>query len=396
VVGLKEASEMRRTVMARRTVVRGLLGLGVAFGCALGGAAGASAQELVIGVIAPLTGSKAEQGMQFKEGAELAVADLNRAGGVLGRQLRVELLDDEGQPKNAAAAAQKLAANRNVIGVIGPSSTASCRAALPILERARLVTISPSASTASLVTDHKYMYLMSPAIPFYGPLVPRFAQVELGAKRLAIVKVKDDWGLGVSKATADYARANGMTVVAEVEYAQGDRDFKSQMTAVKAQNPDVIILNTHYTEGAIITKQARELGLAVPILAQGTNVYPQYAEIAGSTAEGALGWVDFLATLDDPGVKRAVAKFQAAYGKPALNYHITSYDGVMVIADAIKKVGNAEDREVIARTVGQLKDFAGLVGKISYDAERLPVRDLFWTTVKGGKWVLYQPTKFKM
>jgi branched-chain amino acid transport system substrate-binding protein len=168
------------------------------------------------------------------------------------------------------------------------------------------------------------------------------------------------------------------------------------MTAVKAQNPDVIILNTHYTEGAIITKQARELGLAVPILAQGTNVYPQYAEIAGSTAEGALGWVDFLATLDDPGVKRAVAKFQAAYGKPALNYHITSYDGVMVIADAIKKVGNAEDREVIARTVGQLKDFAGLVGKISYDAERLPVRDLFWTTVKGGKWVLYQPTKFKM
>ncbi len=172
------------------------------------------------------------------------------------------------------------------------------------------------------------MYLMSPAIPFYGPLVPRFAQVELGAKRIAIVKVKDDWGLGVSKATADYARANGMTVVAEVEYAQGDRDFKSHMTAVKAQNPDVIILNTHYTEGAILTKQARELGLTVPIVAQGTNVYPQYAEIAGATAEGALGWVDFLATLDDPGVKRAVAKFQAAYGKPPLNYHVTSYDGV--------------------------------------------------------------------
>jgi branched-chain amino acid transport system substrate-binding protein len=98
---------------------------------------------------------------------------------------------------------------------------------------------------------------MSPAIPFYGPLVPKFAQTELGAKRIAIVKVKDDWGLGVSKVTGDYARANGMTVVAEVEYAQGDRDFKSHMTAVKAQNPDVIILNTHYTEGAILTKQAR-------------------------------------------------------------------------------------------------------------------------------------------
>src|SRR5581483_9603988 len=113
----------------------------------------AAAQDVVIGVIAPLTGSKAEQGMQFKEGAELAVADLNKAGGVLGRQLRLEILDDEGQPKNAVAAAQKLAANRAVVGVIGPSSTASVKAALPILERAKLVTISPSASTASLVTE---------------------------------------------------------------------------------------------------------------------------------------------------------------------------------------------------------------------------------------------------
>jgi branched-chain amino acid transport system substrate-binding protein len=382
--------------MTRRTFLRSTITLGAALALAGGPAGVAAAQELVIGVIAPLTGSKAEQGMQFKEGAELAVADLNKAGGVLGRQVRLELLDDEGQPKNAAAAAQKLAATRGVVGVIGPSSTASCRAALPILERARLVTVSPSASTASLVTDHKYMYLMSPAIPFYGPLVPKFAQLELGAKRVAIVKVKDDWGLGVSKATADYARANGMSVVAEVEYAQGDRDFKPHVTAIKAQNPDVVILNTHYTEGAIITKQARELGLTAPIVVQGTNVYPQYAEIAGAAAEGSLGWVDFLASLDDPGVKRAVAKFQAAFGHPPLNYHITSYDGVMVIADAIRKVGNAEDREAIARAVGQLRDFPGLVGKVSYDDQRLPVRELFWTSVKDGKWVLYRPTKFKM
>ncbi len=348
----------------------------------------AAAQDVVIGVIAPLTGSKAEQGMQFKEGAELAVADLNKAGGVLGRQLRLEILDDEGQPKNAVAAAQKLAANRAVVGVIGPSSTASVKAALPILERAKLVTISPSASTASLVTEHRYMYLLSPAIPFYGPLVPRFAQRELGAKRIAIVKVKDDWGLGVSRATSEYARQNGMAVVAEVEYAQGDRDFKSHVTAVKEKNPDVVILNTHYTEGAIITKQARELGLTAPIVAQGTNVYPQYIEIAGPAAEGVVGWVDFLASLDDPGVKRAVAKFQAAYGKPPLNYHITSYDAVGIIADAIRKVGNTEDREKIAATVGQLHDYPGVAGKISYDAQRLPVRELFWTVVKDGKWVL--------
>ena len=95
--------------MTGRAIVRAVLGIAAALGCVLGGAAGAAAQELVIGVIAPLTGSKAEQGMQFKEGAELAVADLNKAGGVLGRQVRLELLDDEGQPKNAAAAAQKLA-----------------------------------------------------------------------------------------------------------------------------------------------------------------------------------------------------------------------------------------------------------------------------------------------
>lgn len=366
---------------------------GVVLGLAVALCGPAWAADIVIGVIAPLTGSKAEQGLQFKEGAELAVADINKAGGLLGRSIRLELLDDEGQPKNAAFAAQKLAANRSVVGVIGPSSTASCRAALPILERAKIVAISPSASTPSLVTEHRFMYLMSPPIPYYASLIAKFAQKELGAKRVGVVKVKDDWGLGVSKATADFARQNGMTIVAEAEFAQGDRDFKAHVTALKAQNPDVLILNTHYTEGAILTKQARELGITTPILVQPTGVYPQYVEIAGRAAEGTVGLVDFLATLDDANVKRAVAKFQAVTGKAPLNYTIISYDAVHAIADTVRKVGNTDDREALTRTLGQLRDFSGLVGKISYDEQRLPLREMFWTVVKDGKWVLYRPTK---
>lgn len=162
----------------RRTLVQGG---GIVAGAALGlrlpgltalalqDAPAACPAEIVIGVIAPLTGGKAEQGQQFKEGAEVAVAEINAAGGINGSTLRLEILDDQGQPNEAVAAAQRLASNADVYGIIGPSSTASSSAAIPVLERAQIVAISPSASTPTLVTDNKDFYIMSLPTTSYGP-----------------------------------------------------------------------------------------------------------------------------------------------------------------------------------------------------------------------------------
>jgi branched-chain amino acid transport system substrate-binding protein len=343
--------------------------------------------EIVIGVIAPVTGSKAEQGQQFTEGAQVAVDEINAAGGVNGSTLKLEILDDQGEPNQAVAAAQKLAAEENVYAVIGPSSTASSSAAIPVLERATITAISPSASTPSLVTDNTHFYIMSLPLSTYGPLVPKFAADKFGAKDLAVIHVKDDWGENVTTMAKEWSDANSVPIVADASYTQGDRDFKAQITSLLDKDPDALILNTHYTEGALITRQARELGYDGPIVAQGTNVYPQFIELAEDAAEGVVGWTDFLASLDTEAVKQAVDKFQQAIGKEPLQYHISTYDAVKILAQALGQVGC--DREALSTTVGQTKDFPGLVGPMSFNADRLPEKELFWVEVKDGEWTLF-------
>ncbi|MGH2618207.1 MAG: ABC transporter substrate-binding protein, partial [Thermomicrobiales bacterium] len=384
------------TTVNRRRLLRGssaaaamALGLRVP-GLALArqdGAPAACPAEIVIGVIAPVTGSKAEQGQQFTEGAEVAVNEINEAGGVNGSLFRLEILDDQGLPNEAVAAAQKLVSNNDVFAVIGPSSTASSSAAIPVLERAQITTISPSASTPSLVTDNQHFYIMSLPLSAYGPLVPQFAAEKFGAEDLAIIHVKDDWGENVTSIAKEWSDANGVPIVAEANYTQGDRDFKAQLTAMLDKDPDALVLNTHYTEGALITRQARELGYEGPIVAQGTNVYPQFIELAEDAAEGVVGWTDFLASLDTEPVQQTVEKFQQAIGKEPLQYHVSTYDAVKILAQTLSQVGC--NREVLSTTVGQTQDFPGLVGPMSFNAERLPEKELFWVEVKDGQWALF-------
>lgn len=342
--------------------------------------------EIGLGVIAPLTGSKAEQGQQFTEGAKVAVDEINAAGGIHGSKLQLQALDDQGQPNEAVAAAQRLASSSNVFAVIGPSSTASSSAVIPVLRRAKIVAISPSASTPSLVTKNTHFYIMSLDLGAYGPLVPKYAVERFGAHNLAIIHVKDDWGEAVTKVEKEWAAAKNIPVVADAVYTQGDRDFKAQLTVMLEKKPDALILNTHYTEGALIVRQARQLGFTGPIVAQGTTVYPQFIELAGSSAAGVVSWTDFLSTLNSKPVVQADEKFKKAIGKEPLQYHISTYDAVMILKKAFQTVGC--DRDKLTTAVADTKDFPGIVGEVSFNAERLPEKKIFWVEVKNGQWSL--------
>jgi branched-chain amino acid transport system substrate-binding protein len=342
--------------------------------------------EIGLGVIAPLTGSKAEQGQQFTEGAKVAVDEINAAGGIHGSKLQLQALDDQGQPNEAVAAAQRLASSSNVFAVIGPSSTASSSAVIPVLRRAKIVAISPSASTPSLVTKNTHFYIMSLDLGAYGPLVPKYAVERFGAHNLAIIHVKDDWGEAVTKVEKEWAAAKNIPVVADAVYTQGDRDFKAQLTVMLEKKPDALILNTHYTEGALIVRQARQLGFTGPIVAQGTTVYPQFIELAGTSAAGVVSWTDFLSTLESKTVVQADEKFKKAIGKEPLQYHISTYDAVMILKKALQTVGC--DRDKLTTAVADTKDFPGIVGEVSFNAERLPEKKIFWVEVKNGQWSL--------
>jgi branched-chain amino acid transport system substrate-binding protein len=236
------------------------------------------------------------------------------------------------------------------------------------------------------VTKNTHFYIMSLDLGAYGPLVPKYAVDRYSAHNLAIIHVKDDWGEAVTKVEKEWAAAKNIPIVADSVYTQGDRDFKAQLTVMLEKKPDALILNTHYTEGALIVRQARQLGYTGPVVAQGTNVYPQFIELGGSSANGVVGWTDFLSTLDSEPVSKADQKFRKAIGKEPLQYHITTYDAVMILKKALQAVGC--DREKLTTAVADTKDFPGIVGKVSFNAERLPEKKIFWVEVKDGKWVL--------
>jgi len=350
----------------------------------------ASEGEVLIGVIAPMTGGKADQGQQFREGVELAVADLNAEGGILGRSVDFLVLDDRGEPNEAAAAAQRLVATPRVVGVIGPSSTASSSAVAPILEKARMPTISPSASTRRLVTDNRCFYLMTLPMASYAPGVPETAVEVFGARDLAVIHVRDDWGRGVTELVDRWAGEAGVPVVGEASFTQGARFFKAQLTALFAARPDALVLNTHYVEGGLITRQARDLGYEGPIVAQGTVVYPPFLDLAGDAADGVVSWVSFLPTLPIPSVQRAVEKFRSAFGDPPQQYHVNAYDAVGVLAAAFERVGSFEEGAAVCEAVGRTRDYPGIVGPFSYDERRLPEKELFWVVAREGEWRLFE------
>jgi len=349
-----------KTLMLQGSALAAALTLSLSFSTLPALAQKACPAEIGLGVIAPVTGSKAEQGQQFTEGAKVAIDEINAAGGINGSKLQLQILDDQGQPNEAVAAAQRLASNSDVYAVIGPSSTASSSAAIPVLKRAKLVAISPSASTPSLVTKNTHFYIMSLDLGAYGPLVPKYAADRFGAHNVAIIHVKDDWGEAVTKVEKEWAAAKNIPIVADAVYTQGDRDFKAQLTVILEKKPEALVLNTHYTEGALITRQARQLGFTGPIVGQGTIVYPQFIELAGSSASGVVSWTDFLSTLNTEPVIKANEKFKKATGKEPLQYHISTYDAVMILTKALQTVGC--DRDKLTTAVADTKDFPGIVG----------------------------------
>jgi len=345
-------------------------------------------EEVILGLIAPLTGSKADQGRQFKEGAEAAVKVINEEGGILGHPVRLEIIDDEGRPENAANAASRLAAMDGVIAVVGPSSTASVSAAAPILQDAGLILWSPAASTGSLVTENQLVYIIANPISVYAKYMPAYAQETLGATKVAIINVSDDWGRNVTNAQLEILDDYGLEAVEVTSYTQGDREFRSQITAMMAENPDVLFLNCHYTEGALITKQTRDLGYDVPILVQATCVYPQFLEIAGEQGEGVVSFDSY------PPSDSAIRQEKTAWWKETFGYadfetyHINSYDIVMMYKYAFEEVGNFDDVEAVAEVIGNISGFQGILVERTHDENRLPASDVFYPiVVRDGAWV---------
>ncbi len=340
-------------------------------------------EEVKIGVILPMTGAVAAFGQMTWEGIELA-NELRPT--VLGKPVKLILLDNKSDKVEAANTASRLIEKEHVVAAIGAVASSNTLSAAPIFEKAKVPLITP-ASTNPLVTQgRKFIFRACFIDPFQGQVAAKFAINNLKAKKAAIlVDIAQDYCVGLANFFEKNFKAMGGEIVSKTFCKTGDQDFSAQLTTIKAKNPDVIYIPNYYTEDALIAKQAREMGITAPLLSGDGAQAPQLIEIGGKAVEGMYYTTHFneKAVNTELG-KKYVEVYHKKYNKSPNALGALGFDAYYILLDAIERVKSLDPvkiRDGIANT----KDFKGVTGVITIDEHGNAVKSAVIETVKNGK-----------
>jgi branched-chain amino acid transport system substrate-binding protein len=347
----------------------------------------ALAETIKIGEFASLTGKQASFGQTNHRGAVFAVEEINAAGGVLGRKLELVTEDTRSMPGEAATVVKKLITRDKVIAIVGETGSSAALEAAPLCQNAGVPMISATATNPRVTEAGDYIFRACYIDPFQGTVLAKFARQTLKASRVALlVSNGNAYSVGLAKYFREHFTGDGSAIIAEQKYSEGDKDFRAQLTSIKGTNPDAIFATGDYAESALICVQARQLGLTVPIFGGDTWDSPALVEIGGQSVEGGYFSAHFSPDSSDPAVKTFVQRFQTRWGQSPDTGTSLGYDAVMVLADAIRRAGSAEGAK-IRHALATTKDFPGVTGRITIDAQRNASKSAVIFTVKNGKFV---------
>src|SRR5437868_11397497 len=330
------------------------------------------AQDIVIGEFASLTGSEATFGINSSNGVELAKQEINNAGGVLGRKIKTVIEDDQSKPGQPSAAVKKLIASDKAIAIVGEIASSRSLEAAPIGQEAKIPMVSPGSTNPRVTEVGNYVFRVCFIDPFQGTVMAKFALDQLHAKKVAVLQdVKSDYSQGLAKFFSDYFKAHGGEIVSDRFYSGGgtDRDFRAQLTAIKVAGPDAIFVPGYYTEAGLIAKQARSLGIKVPLLGGGGRDSPKLSEIGGSAMDGCFFSTHFSPQDTNPKVQDFVKKYREKFNAMPDGMAPLGYDAMMILAEAFKTAGGTDGAKV-REALTNVKDYEGVTGKITIDNKR--------------------------
>lgn len=338
------------------------------------GGGSSDAAEILFGEVASLTGPEATFGQSQSRGIALAVREINEAGGVLGRPIRVITYDNQGRPTESAAAANRLVVRDKVHVLLGEVASSRSLAMAPIAEEHRVPMITP-ASTNPRVTEGKdWVFRVCFIDPFQGKVMAKFAREELGLSRVAVLRdVRNDYSVGLANFFVEAFRELGGTVVIDQSYSAGDIDFRSQLTEIRAREPEGIYVPGYYTDVGLIARQARELGMKVPLMGGDGWDSSKLYEIGGEALDGSYFSNHYSFENPDPVVQTFITKYREAYGEVPDALAALGYDAARLAADAIARVGSL-DRPAIRYALATTRDFRGVTGTITMDEQHNPVK----------------------
>lgn len=368
------------------TVASLALGALLLAGCGKPAGDESGAESIAIGEFASLTGKEAAFGQSSHKGTALAIEELNAAGGLLGRKIKFTYDDNRSTPGESATIVKKLITRDNVVAVLGEVASGRSLEAAPICQANKIPMISPSSTNPKVTETGDYIFRVCFTDSFQGKLLAEFTKRSLKAQKVAILSdVSAPYSVGLAKYFKEPFVANGGQVVSEQKYTGGDKDFKAQLTAIKAANPDAICVPGYYTEAGLIVAQARQLGMTVPLFGGDGWEAPELIQIGQEALEGTYYSTHFSAENQEPKIQKFVQAYRAKHnGETPDAMAALGYDSAMVLAGAITRAGTTESaklRDAIAAT----KDYDGLTGKTTLNAQRDATKSAVIITVKDGK-----------
>ncbi len=352
------------------TKVGGFAGLAV-MAFALASCAKSSGDTVKIGGVAPLSGGVAVYGVECKNGIDLAVEEINAAGGIAGKKVEFICEDDEGSPDKTVNAFKKLITKDGVKYVIG-SLTSGCTQAITTLAQAsKVIQIAPAATSPAITDAGNYIFRACFIDPFQGTVGGKFAAENLKAKRAAILYDSgNDYSVGLSENFQISFKANGGEVVALESYSTGDKDFNAQLTKIKNAKPDVVYLPDYYGTVALIAKQLRAQGINTPIV--GADGWDGLTANAGDEVLNGYYSNHYAEDSTEPAVQNLVKAFKAKYNKAPNSFAVLGYDSVYMLKDAIEAAGTFDVEKV--RDALEKTDGNYVTGHITFDEKRNPVK----------------------
>lgn len=354
---------------------------------ALAAACALRAEEPIrVGEYASLTGKEASFGQSSHKGITMAFEEINAAGGVLGRRIELITEDNQTVPGQSATAAKKLIARDKVVALLGEVSSGRSLEAAPIAQSFRVPMIAPASTNPKVTQVGDYVFRVCFIDPFQGTVMAKFASGELKARRVAIISsVSNAYSVGLAKFFRERFTADGGTVPVEQKYAEGDKDFRAQLTAVRAADCDAVFVPGYYTEAALIVRQARELGMTMPFLGGDGWVADELLQIGGDALNGCYYSTHFSPEDTNPEVRRFVEHYRARWGGETPDaFAALGYDAAGVLADAIRRAGSTDGprlRDALAHT----RAFRGATGETTIDSNRDASKPATIIAIRDGK-----------
>jgi branched-chain amino acid transport system substrate-binding protein len=362
----------------------------VACGDSQQGESAGGAEPIRVGHVASLTGDTATFGQSTERGMRMAFEEINANGGALGRPLELLTEDDRSITEEARTAAQKLLQRDQVVALLGEIASSRSLAAAPEAQRSRVPMISPGSTNPKVTEVGDYIFRACFIDPFQGTVMARFAVEELKVEKVAILfDFKQDYSVGL----ADFFRKTftelGGEIVADERYTSGDIEFRAQLTTIRAAKPDAIFVPGYYTELGLIAKQARELGIEVPLLGGDGWDSEKTLEIGGSAVEGYYFSTHYAADSDSPKVQDFVARYKEKYRETPDAMAALGYDTAGILVDALTRAGST-DGAVLRDAIAGTQNYEGVTGRISIDPSRNARKDAVVLKIEGGKFKFYR------